>query len=239
MVKAYGGEFRCLERLLVSRQGDVGKAAEAFSDTLSFRKEHGLDDGTFVLDEEMRQRVQRYWPGVYSAETSVSGAPLQLFRPGILDTSALLANCTEAEIQAYHIAWLERSLALQRESNASRGYGKGAAWQGMLEVYDWTGLSPSHLAPTGLTMLSRVLSIGQRHYPENLQQLFIINAPMISTAAWKVISAGLPSSTNAKIRILRDGTDELVAALGDAERLAAFMALLPPAQSWSSWLGMS
>jgi len=203
MVKAYGGSFRCLERFLVSRQGDVGKAAEAFRSTLSFRKAHGLDDGTFVLDEEMRQRVQQYWPGAFAAEPSVSGATLQLFRPGNLDTSALLANCTEAEMQAYYIAWMERGLALQRESNASCGYDKGAAWQGMLEVCDLTGISPSQLAPTGLAMLSRVLSIGQRHYPENLQQLYMINAPMIWTAGWKVLSAGLSPSTNAKVFFLQ------------------------------------
>ena len=36
-----------------------------------------------------------------------------------------------------------------------------------------------------------------------------------------------------------DGGDELLEAVGNQERLDELMAKVPPAQSWSSWLGIS
>ena len=48
------------------------------------------------------------------------------------------------------------------------------------------------------------------------------------------------ATTLDKVVISRDdGGEELLAAVGNQERLAALMGLVPPAQTWSSWFGIS
>ena len=124
---------------------------------------------------------------------------------------------------------MEQSLAMQRD-----------ATKGMLEVYDMSGLGPSHVAPTGLAMLSRVLSIGQKHYPENLSRCFIINAPILFRASWEAIAVIFSSTTLGKVVTKSDdGGDELLEAVGNKERLGELLALKPEAQTWSNWLGIS
>ena len=248
MVLAYGGSHRCFERFIVARSYNIDEAAAMFRNTLSFRTSYGLDDGSFKIDEDLRARIHTYWPGAFSDGTSASGRPMSIFRCGLVNTSAMLANFTEEDFSKFYIAWMEQSLALQRErtkaayqAGDSHAYTKlDAAWMGMLEVYDLTGLGPRQLAPNGLAMLTRVLSIGQKHYPENLGKCFIINAPLVFTAGWQVISVGFSALTLAKVTISSgDGGDELIQAVGDKERLDELMALVPQAETWSSWLGIS
>jgi len=149
---------------------------------------------------------------------------------GLINTSAMLAEITEEEFAAFYIDWMEKSLALQREATV----------EGMLEIYDMTGLGPTQVGPTGIGMLTRVLSIGQKHYPENLSSCYIINAPVIFSASWSVLSVMFSATTLDKVVISRDdGGEELLAAVGNQERLAALMGLVPPAQTWSSWFGIS
>ena len=228
MVRAYGGSHRCLERFLVARALDVASAAASFRETLAFRTKHGLDDGTFALDETLRTRIQPFWPGAYAPCRTVDGSPLQLFRPGKVDSSGMVAAFTEEEFESYYVAWMERSLVLQNESNASSIDVPDSSWAGMVEVYDMTGLSLSQLYPPGLAMLSRVLSIGQAHYPENLRKLFIINAPYIFSGAFRIIKAGLSAQTVAKMSVdSYDGGEELLDILGGPERLAELLASVP------------
>lgn len=236
MVTAFGGPHRCFERFLLSQSMDVEGAASRFRETLTFRKERGLGDGTFKVDSALRERIKPYWPGAISAD-----APVVFFRVGSVNGSAILSNFTDEEFESFYIAWMEQSLAIQIKANTAAARAGEEPWVGMIEIFDMTGLSPSQLAPSGLAMLSRVLSIGQRHYPENLRKAFIINAPVIFAAGWSVISSSsLSVNTVAKFTITRgDGGDELLDALGGAERLAAVMTLVPPAESWSQWLGMS
>jgi hypothetical protein len=346
MVQAFGGDSRCFRRFLVARSNDVIEAAAMFRDTLAFRTEHGLDNGTFKLDDALRDRIKPFWPGALSpsskkkggeggevygsgspkkvtelrvvdgADTKpawlravapqlamrhsvfgmdplppsladpaddtdkpawlravapqlamrhsvfgmdpspsaladpakdpappqveekqgddkadcAAGMPMQLFRCGLINTSAMLAEITEEEFAAFYIDWMEKSLALQREATV----------EGMLEIYDMTGLGPTQVGPTGIGMLTRVLSIGQKHYPENLSSCYIINAPVIFSASWSVLSVMFSATTLDKVVISRDdGGEELLAAVGNQERLAALMGLVPPAQTWSSWFGIS
>ena len=118
------------------------------------------------------------------------------------------------------------SLKLQNESNGINT--ATGSWHGMVEVYDLGGLSFSQLHVPGIRMLSRVLAIGQAHYPENLRKGFIINAPMIISGVWAMISPVLHANTRAKLQILRtDGREELLAILGSEETLARLRSAVP------------
>ena len=75
-------------------------------------------------------------------------------------------------------------------------------------------------------MLARVLKIGQDHYPENMRKTFFINAPMVFSAAWAIVSTVLDERTLAKITITSgDGGDDLRDYVG-AGRLSEILASL-------------
>ncbi len=234
MISAYGGSHRCFERFLIARQKDVVEAAVMFRETLAWRAKHGLDDGTFHIDESLRERVKAMWPGQYAPSTTPCGSPMQLFRPGNADPRGMLAAFTEAEFETFYIWWMEESLMLQNKANASSIDVPDSPWSGMLEVYDMAGLSLTQLYPPALAMLARVLSIGQAHYPENLRKLYLLNSPYTFTGAWMVVSAVLSANTLAKITMTSyDGGDELRDAVGGPEKLVEFMAIVdPPSRGW-------
>jgi hypothetical protein len=256
MIAAFGGEARCLERFLLARKHDIAAAAEAFKATAEFRRTHGLDkEASFEPSAEVKERVGALWPGAYCGSTA-DGSNVQLFRFGGLDVGALLEQATETEFREYYLWWMERSLALQVDAGTTAG----GAPRGQVEVYDCTGLSIAALAygagREGIRMLSRVLSIGQAHYPENLRTALFINSPLGFASVWSLVSTALsespPShcaqcpvptdgeapcalqvstalseSTVGKIDIRRDdGAEQLEALLGGPKGVAAMHASL-------------
>lgn len=230
MIRAYGGAHRCFERFLLARANDVEAAAEMFRVTFTWRAKHGLDDGSFALDDEVRRKIRPLWPGALVAGTTGwQASPTMLFRLGNVDPTAMLDSCTEEEFQAYYIDMMEVSLRLQNASNSAAVDVSEATWYGMVEVYDCSGLSLSQLHPAGLAMLSRVLSIGQQHYPENLRKAYFVNAPFFFSGGFAMVSGALAANTVAKISIRSDdGGDELLETVGGAERLATLVASVPP-----------
>ena len=142
---------------------------------------------------------------------------------GNLDLRGFYESVTEDELRAYYVWFMERSLTLQNEKNTD----DGTPWRGMIEVHDLSGVGFSHIYVPGLRMLSRVLKIGQEHYPENMRKTVFIHAPRIFTAAWSILSTVIDANTLAKISIRADdGGDELRRAVGGAERVAEIFASL-------------
>ena len=85
----------------------------------------------------------------------------------------------------------------------------------------------SQLHLPSLRILARVLKIGQDHYPENMRKTFFINAPMVFSAAWAIVSTVLDERTLAKITITSgDGGDDLRDYVGGTERLSEILASL-------------
>ena len=257
MVASFGGEERCLERFLTARQGDAPEAAAMFCTTAALRRQHGVDDDPpRWLPEEVHARIDVAWPGAFCRCTNdYSG--VSFFRLGQLDVSHLLELATEDEWRQYYLEWMERSLEAQRQARAEQlaaaaaadepggGLGECAEppWRGMVEVYDFAGLSLSSLNMAGVRMLARVLSAGQGHYPENLRKAIMLNAPLGFATAFSVVSAVLSEATVSKIEIRRDdGAELLEEVLGSRQAVEAMYAAVPIAErataTWGEYLGV-
>jgi hypothetical protein len=71
-------------------------------------------------------------------------------------------------------------------------------------IADLEGFS---MANFSLSQMKIAISILQNHYPERLGRIFVINAPFVFTAAWRLIQPLLDERTKNKIEIL--GADYL------------------------------
>ena len=73
---------------------------------------------------------------------------------------------------------------------------------GSLHIYDCGGVSWSALlsdARCHWDAVSRVISIGQTHWPDIASRIFVINAPFAVHYLWKLISLLLNEQTKAKV----------------------------------------
>jgi hypothetical protein len=241
MLRSLGGERRCLERFVVATSGDIADAAERFKATVEWRAKHGLGDQP-VIEEQLRALIEPQWPGGWGRLTPDGSVTIYL-RYGELDPRAIMAAVTEEQLEAYYIYWMERSLAQQNEANAAviNGAAPGP-WRGVVEVHDMSGLGVSQIHLPFLQMLSRVLSIGAKYYPENLRKMYVINAPYVFYGAYEILKKVMRPRTIAKITITAESsTQELLNYLGGEENLAALVATVPvkpvTTSSWSSYLG--
>jgi hypothetical protein len=127
-----------------------------------------------------------------------------------------LRHFSEEWIQKVYLNMMERSLRLQHEGRRRRGQGPGDEMPPVYEVYDLEGIGLEHFrAMVAAKKLTRVLAIGQKHYPENLRAAFMLSAPTGFESAWNVISKVLHERTRAKVHITAgDGRSLLSQVLG-------------------------
>jgi len=174
MMAKFGGAERCLKRYVAMSGGtDAEIAATAVRATIAFRTEHGVDDiEARITASGVLAKVEPYWFSSFSPKACPDGSPIMYYKASVVDPSEIVANVTEDEFRDYYLYWMERGLGLQLASLAA-----GRPTPGVVEIYDIGGVSFSQLHVSGLMMLSRVLGLGQLHYPENLTKGFLINAP--------------------------------------------------------------
>jgi len=138
-----------------------------------------------------------------------------IMRVGKADPTKLLEKFNEETLTNFYVFWMEYSLKLQKESLPIKleKFEKDGTpvTHGVVEIYDLAGVSLSQLNVWALNSLSRVLKIGAEHYPENLHRGFFVNAPVLFSAAWKVVRVVLPAATQARISVSSSANvDELL-----------------------------
>ena len=137
-------------------------------------RSYGLDEPVSAEVDAAREarleRVARWWPGTRCGHTT-DGSPVQIFNLGRVDPVEM-AELEEHDIIEFYTRWMDRSLELQNVASASR-----ESWRGMVEIYDVEELSMWQLShASAMSMLTNVLQIGQRHYPESLRLCFLVNS---------------------------------------------------------------
>jgi len=239
-LRALGGVPRALERFLLSHRLDLDAAADALRATLAYRAENGLDAGA-AASPEVIEKVAPHWQGAQCG-VSAAGNAVVWFAFGNLAPRALMLSISEEELSAYYMHFMEESARVQNEQNPSGC--RSLQWRGAVEILDLNGIGPSQLGyPPALLMLSRVLALGQTHYPDNLRngKTVFINAPMIFYGAWAVVKKVLHEDTIANVEIVADdGAETLAELLGGAAQLdevkrraeAAGATYTPPCSSW-------
>ena len=101
---------------------------------------------------------RRYWPGAYPTFTAKN--PVQLFKISHARPGEFMARFTEERLTKFYLAWMERSLELQREiTDQRRAEGNDDfICNGTLEIYDAGGLAFNQLHVGGLRLLTKVLN---------------------------------------------------------------------------------
>ncbi|KAH7544542.1 hypothetical protein JRO89_XS15G0183000 [Xanthoceras sorbifolium] len=91
--------------------------------------------------------------------------------------------------------------------SASKKYGRPIST--CLKVLDMTGLKLSAL--NQIKLLTVISTIDDLNYPEKTDTYYIVNAPYIFSACWKVVKPLLQERTKRKVQVLQgNGRDELL-----------------------------
>lgn len=216
MLAAFGGVELCLLRFLRARDLDASRARAALLATLAFREQNSVGTPE-TLATAHADGVGDWWCGTFAGRTE-SGCPVTYWRFRCIEADQLKQRFDESQLKRFYIAWMERGLALQREITSQLPAGS----PGNVDIYDLEGVGWRQLS-SGARLLSGVLSVAQEHYPENLKQAVVVNAPATFTGAWRVISAVVDKSTQEKFIIRKDGAEQALDALlgGGPRRRAA------------------
>ena len=83
-------------------------------------------------------------------------------------------------------------------------------------IADLEGFS---MANFSLAQIKIAISILQNHYPERLGMIFVINAPFVFTAAWRLIQPLLDERTRNKIEILGSNYFDIITQHIDATQI--------------------
>ena len=127
------------------------------------------------------------------------GRPVYIERTGLTARALkkMLKSVSKEQVVTRHIRQQELAFARMQESSARCG--RPVTTQTL--VYDMAGLSlwPD---PAGLALFKDVMHIDATFYPECLGKHFIINAPFIFSAIWRLVRSWLDPVTAGKIVIL-------------------------------------
>ena len=112
MLEAFGGERACLLRFLRARKMDAQLAHEAFSNTRAFRAAWGVGLGS--LAAARAEGVADWWCGTFAGRAK-NGAIVTYWRIQCSEANKLKESFSEDQLGRFYVAWMERSLQLQRE----------------------------------------------------------------------------------------------------------------------------
>ncbi|KAJ7967852.1 Phosphatidylinositol/phosphatidylcholine transfer protein [Quillaja saponaria] len=192
-----------LERFLKARECNVTKAHKMLVDCLNWRVQNEIDNilSKPIVPTDLYRAVrdsQLIGLSGYSKE----GLPVFAIGVG-------LSTFDKASVHYYvqsHIQMNEyRDLVLL--PSASKKYKRPITT--CVKVLDMTGLKFSALSQ--IKLLTIISTIDDMNYPERTNTYYIVNAPYIFSACWKVVKPLLQERTRRKVQVLPGcGRDELL-----------------------------
>ncbi|KAL5735640.1 hypothetical protein ACOSQ2_030428 [Xanthoceras sorbifolium] len=192
-----------LVRFLKARDWNVSKAHKMLIDCLHWRVENKIDN---ILEKPILPadlyRAVRDSQLVGLSGYSKEGLPVVAIGVG-------LSTFDKASAHYYvqsHIQMNEYRDCVILPS-ASKKYGRPIST--CLKVLDMTGLKLSAL--NQIKLLTVISTIDDLNYPEKTDTYYIVNAPYIFSACWKVVKPLLQERTKRKVQVLQgNGRDELL-----------------------------
>ncbi|PSR95567.1 Phosphatidylinositol/phosphatidylcholine transfer protein [Actinidia chinensis var. chinensis] len=192
-----------LERFLKAREGDVSKAHTMLVDCLNWRIQNKIDDilaKPIVPTEFYRTVRDSHLVGMsgYSKE----GLPVIAIGVG-------LSTYDKASVHYYVQSHIQMNEYRDRVilPSATKKFGRHIST--CVKVLDMTGLKLSAL--NQIKLLSVISNIDDLNYPEKTDTYYIVNAPYVFSACWKVVRPLLQERTRKKVQVLSGcGVDELL-----------------------------
>lgn len=180
-----------LLRFLRARDFNVEKAREMLSQSLIWRKKHGVDK---ILSEyELPPVVNDYFPGGWHMHDK-EGRPLFILRLGQMDVKGLIKSVGEEGLTKLTLHVCEEGLRLTDE--ASHKLDRPiSTWSLLLDL---EGLNMRHLWRPGMKALLHIIEICEANYPETLGRVLIIRAPRVFPIMWTLVSPLIDETSRGK-----------------------------------------
>ncbi|KAK2640133.1 hypothetical protein Ddye_027928 [Dipteronia dyeriana] len=192
-----------LVRFLKARDWNASKAHKMLVDCLQWRIENEIDNilAKPILPADLYRAVRdSHLVGLsgYSKE----GLPVVAIGAGLSTFDKASVHCyVQSHIQMNE--YRDRVILPSASKKCGRYIGT------CLKVLDMTGLKLSAL--NQIKLLTVISTIDDLNYPEKTDAYYIVNAPYIFSACWKVVKPLLQERTKRKIQVLQgNGRDELL-----------------------------
>ncbi|KAI7734103.1 hypothetical protein M8C21_018902 [Ambrosia artemisiifolia] len=199
----HGYPIETLVRFLKARDSNIPKAHQMLVDCLQWRIQNHIDD---ILSKPIVP--VDFYRGVRDSQLTGMSGYTKEGRP-VFAVGVGLSTYDKASIHYYvqsHIQineYRDRIIcpAVTKKSDHYVGT--------CVKVLDMTGLTISHLSQ--LKLLTVISTIDDLNYPEMTDIYYIVNAPFIFSACWKVVKPLLRERTRQKIQVLSGcGKEELL-----------------------------
>ncbi|XP_074589936.1 phosphatidylinositol/phosphatidylcholine transfer protein SFH9-like isoform X2 [Curcuma longa] len=198
-----GNPKHTLTRFLKAREWSALKANKMLVDCLNWRMQNQIDD---ILCKPITPA--NLYRGIRESQLmglsgySKQGVPVFAIGAG-------LSTFDKASVNYYIQSHIQMNEYRDRVllPAASRKYGRYIGT--CFKVLDMTGLKLSSLS--NLKLVSLMAAIDDLNYPEKTETYYIVNAPYIFSACWKVVKPLLQERTRRKVQVLDGcGRDELL-----------------------------
>uniref|UniRef100_A0A0A9YEI5 SEC14-like protein 1 n=3 Tax=Lygus hesperus TaxID=30085 RepID=A0A0A9YEI5_LYGHE len=180
-----------LLRFLRARGFQVDKARHFLSESLSWRKKHGVDK--MLSEYKIPPIVESYFPGGWHHHDK-DLSPVYLLRLGQMDVKGLLRTVGEDGLLRLTLATCEEGLRLTEEATLTSG-SPVSTW---CLLVDLEGLNMRHLWRPGIRALLHIIEIVEANYPETLGRVLIVRAPRVFPILWALVSTFIDDVTRTK-----------------------------------------
>ena len=178
------------------------------------------------LLECAEEEILHFWPQGRLPHTDKDCRPVYVEKTGKIDVTGLLKICDMEKLLKWHVHCTENDSGALfqsitdkvREGKMTPPSGATTVNQGC-NILDMEGFALSMFMGDSKEYLSRVSKISQDYYPETMGKMFIINAPVMFTAAWSVVQGWLDERTVNKIAVYgSDYKEALFKQLGGKDK---------------------
>ncbi|KAJ3698266.1 hypothetical protein LUZ61_001971 [Rhynchospora tenuis] len=209
-----GYQNETLARFLRAREGSVSKAHKMLMDCLNWRIQNEIDNilSKPIVPVDLYRSVRDSQLIGMSGYTK-EGHPVFALGVG-------LSTFDKASVHYYVQSHIQINEYRDRIvlPGACKRYNKKIVT--CLKVLDMTGLKLSALSQ--IKLLTMISTVDDLNYPEKTETYYIVNAPYIFSACWKVVKPLLQERTRKKVKVLSgNGRDELLKIM-DYESLPHF-----------------
>ncbi|XP_024960338.1 SEC14 cytosolic factor-like [Cynara cardunculus var. scolymus] len=201
-------------RFLKARDGNISKSHKMLVDCLNWRIENEIDKILWkpIIPAEFYRSVRDSQLIGMSGYTK-DGRPVIAIGVGLSTYDKASIHCyvqSHIQINEYRDRVIMPSATRKFERHIST----------CVKVLDMTGLKLSHL--NQIKLLTVISSIDDLNYPEKTDTYYIVNAPYVFSACWKVVKPLLQERTRKKVQVLSGcGKDDLLKIM-DYESLPHF-----------------
>ncbi|CAN1336577.1 Phosphatidylinositol/phosphatidylcholine transfer protein SFH9 [Linum perenne] len=207
-----GYQVETLARFLRARDWNVPKAHKMLIDSLHWRVQNEIDSilAKPIVPADLYRSVrdsQLIGMSGYSRE----GLPVFAMGVGLstFDKASLILETPTMQVHYYVQSHIQLNEYRDRVilPSASKKYGRPITT--CIKVLDMTGLKLSAL--NQIKLMTVISTVDDLNYPEKTNTYYIVNAPYIFSACWKVVKPLLQERTRKKVQVLHgNGRDELL-----------------------------